>query len=119
MNSVFIIQNIFCHGMREIPVRKGLTAAKGWDYTGSEILIIILIYETDSRGEEADPGDGDGSDFSGDRHLSDSPEGSSRHERSVMNRSVNLHPAWVADRRWGCRGNEMAINMQRRKTPCC
>jgi len=38
MNSVFIIQNIFCHGMREIPVRKGmreipvrkgLTAAKG------------------------------------------------------------------------------------------
>ena len=32
-----------------IPVLMALTAAKGWDYTGCEILPVILIYETDLR----------------------------------------------------------------------
>jgi hypothetical protein len=77
-------------------VLRGLTVSKGSVYTGSDILIMILRCETACPLQLGE-----------------------RHERSVMNRSVNPTPAWVADRRWGCRGSEMAINMQRRKTPWC
>jgi hypothetical protein len=36
-----------------------------------------------------------------------------------MKREVSVLTPVIADRRWGCRGSEMAINTLRRKTPCC
>jgi hypothetical protein len=40
-------------------------------------------------------------------------------KESTMSTTSTPSTLMCADRRYGCRGGEIAINMQRRKTPCC
>jgi hypothetical protein len=40
-------------------------------------------------------------------------------KESTMSTTSTPSTLMYADRRYGCRGGEIAINMQRRETPCC